>query len=50
VGGCPPGEPLPGWMIVDRGDPQFSDTADVRKRQVEEEKLFKEWLKEQKRD
>jgi len=49
VGGCPPGEPLPGWMIVDRGDPQFSDTADVRKRQVEEEKLFKDWLKEQKR-
>jgi uncharacterized protein (DUF362 family) len=50
VGGCPPGEPLPGWMIVDRGDPQFNDTADVRKRQVEEEKLFKDWLKEQRRD
>jgi hypothetical protein len=50
VGGCPPGEPLPCWMIVDRGEPQFSGTEDVRKRQVEEEKLFKDWLAEQKRD
>jgi len=50
VGGCPPGEPLPCWMIVDRGDPQFSGTEDVRKRQVEEEKMFKDWLKEQRRD
>jgi hypothetical protein len=36
-------------MIVDRGDPQFSGTEDVRKRQVGEEKLFKDWLKEQRR-
>ena len=47
---CPPGEPLPCWMIVDRGDPQFSGTEDVRRRQVEEEQKFKDWLKEQRRD
>jgi hypothetical protein len=50
VGGCPPGEPLPCWMIVDRGDPLFSGTEDVRRRQVEEEQRFKDWLKEQRRD
>jgi uncharacterized protein (DUF362 family) len=50
VPGCPPGEPLPGWMIVDRGEVQASDTADVRRRQVEEEKRFKEWLEAQRRD
>ena len=50
VGGCPPGEPLPCWMIVDRGNPQFSGTEDVRRRQVEEEKIFKDWLAQQKRD
>lgn len=52
VSGCPPGEPAPAWTIVDRK--QFgegiTDPADVRKRQVEEEKIFKEWLREQTRD
>jgi hypothetical protein len=47
VAGCPPGEPLPCWMIVDRGDPQFSDLADVRRRQVAEEAIFTAWLEDQ---
>jgi uncharacterized protein (DUF362 family) len=48
VPGCPPGEPVPAWVIMDRGEPQ-GDTADVRKRHVEEEKVFKRWLEEQRR-
>jgi uncharacterized protein (DUF362 family) len=52
VPGCPPGEPAPAWTIVDRK--QFgegiTDPAEVRNRQVEEEKIFKQWLREQMRD
>jgi len=51
VPGCPPGEPAPAWTIADRK--QFGedmDPGDVRSRHVEEEKIFKEWLKEQTRD
>jgi uncharacterized protein (DUF362 family) len=52
VPGCPPGEPAPAWTIVDRK--QFgegiADPGEVRKRQVEEEKIFKGWLKAQTRD
>ena len=52
VPGCPPGEPAPAWTIVDRK--QFgegiTDPGEIRERQVEEEKIFKEWLKEQTRD
>lgn len=52
VPGCPPGEPAPAWTIVDRkpfGE-GITDPAQVRRRQVEEEKIFKEWLKEQTRE
>jgi len=51
VPGCPPGEPAPAWTIVDRK--QFGedmDPGDVRKRQVAEEKMFKDWLKEKTKD
>ena len=47
VPGCPPGEPLPAWMIVDRGEPPAADIAGVRKRQTEEDELFRDWLKRQ---
>jgi uncharacterized protein (DUF362 family) len=47
VAGCPPGEPLPAWMIVDRGEPPAADIAGVRKRQTEEDEIFREWLKKQ---
>ncbi len=45
VPGCPPGEPHPAWIIVERGEPQFSDLPSVRRRQVEEDKIFREWVK-----
>lgn len=52
VPGCPPGEPAPAWTIVDRK--QFgegiTDPGEVRRRHVEEEKIFKEWLKGQTTD
>jgi len=47
VPGCPPGEPLPAWTIVDRGKPPAADVAGVRRRQVREDELFREWLKQQ---
>jgi uncharacterized protein (DUF362 family) len=49
VPGCPPGEPLPTWMIVERGDLQATDLQAVRRRQVEEDEIFREWLKKQPR-
>lgn len=49
VPGCPPAEPLPAWMVVDRADLQATDTETVRKRQVEEDQKFKDWLKERQR-
>jgi uncharacterized protein (DUF362 family) len=53
IPGCPPGEPIPAWMINGRGEPAESgavSTEDVRRRLVEEEKIFKNWLAEQRRD
>ena len=47
IPGCPPGEPIPAWTIVDRQDFQATDPEQVRSRQVEEERLFKEWLSRQ---
>jgi hypothetical protein len=55
VPGCPPAEPVPAWVIADRNkmpEDETADvieTADVRKRHVEEEKIFKRWLAEQRR-
>ncbi len=49
VTGCPPAEPLPAWMIIDRGELQAANPEEVRQRHVEEELLFKEWLKGQAR-
>ena len=47
VPGCPPAEPLPAWMIIDRGEPPAADPAGVRARHVREEEIFREWLKQQ---
>jgi uncharacterized protein (DUF362 family) len=47
VPGCPPGEPLPAWTIIERGGPPAADLAGVRRRQVEEDRTFREWLKNQ---
>lgn len=49
VPGCPPAEPLPAWMIVERGEPQFADLPTIRRRQVEEDEIFRDWLKKQPR-
>jgi len=48
IPGCPPAEPVPAWVIADRGVPA-GEVVDVRKRHVEEEKIFKRWLSEQRR-
>ena len=50
VPGCPPGEPLPAWMIIDRGELPAADPAGVRARHVREEEIFREWLKKQAKD
>ena len=51
--GCPPAEPVPAWVINGRGEPepesQAIDLEAVRRRQVEEDRIFKEWLKRQRR-
>ena len=55
IPGCPPGEPIPAWVIADRNKmpegeaAEVIETADVRKRHDEEEKIFKRWLAEQRR-
>ena len=49
VPGCPPAEPVPAWVIADRGKPPGGEPVDGRKRHVEEEKIFKRWLAERKR-
>ncbi len=54
IPGCPPAEPIPAWVIADRGKPQPTDdtsgeTVDVRKRHEEEEVIFKRWLADQSR-
>ncbi len=54
IPGCPPGEPIPAWVIADRGKPPEADdaegsTVDVRKRHEKEEAIFKRWLADQRR-
>ncbi len=53
IPGCPPAEPVPAWVIMDRGKDlagePAGETADIRKRHEEEEKIFKRWLAEQRR-
>jgi uncharacterized protein (DUF362 family) len=54
VGGCPPGEPLPCWTIVERvacPTPEMLQDIEenVRKRQEREEVVFKKWLETQRR-
>ena len=49
-----PAEPVPAWVIMDRGKPPSADdpsgeTVDVRRRHEEEEKIFKSWLAQQRR-
>lgn len=52
IPGCPPAEPVPAWVIMDRGKPPSADDprgeiVDVRRRHEEEEKIFKRWLAQQ---
>jgi hypothetical protein len=47
VPGCPPAEPVPAWVIADRGKEPDGDTVDIRKRHEAEEKIFRRWLAEQ---
>jgi uncharacterized protein (DUF362 family) len=49
VPGCPPAEPLPAWVISDRGKPPEAEPVDGRARHVEEEKIFQRWLAQQRR-
>ncbi len=54
VDGCPPGEPLPCWTIVERvpcpTPEMFANIqVNVRQRQEKEEVVFKKWLETQKR-
>jgi uncharacterized protein (DUF362 family) len=48
IPGCPPAEPVPAWVIADRGKPE-GETVDVRERHNREEKIFKRWLSDQRR-
>jgi hypothetical protein len=54
IPGCPPAEPVPAWVINGRGEPesesQAIDLEAVRRRQVEEDRIFKDWLQQQKRN
>ena len=54
IPGCPPAEPVPAWVINGRGEPEPESAAidleAVRRRQVEEDRIFKDWLRQQKRD
>jgi uncharacterized protein (DUF362 family) len=47
VPGCPPAEPVPAWVIADRGREPGGEPIDVRKRHEQEEKIFRRWLAEQ---
>jgi uncharacterized protein (DUF362 family) len=49
VPGCPPAEPVPAWVIMDRGKEPEGDPVDARRRHEEEEKVFRRWLAEQSR-
>jgi len=49
IPGCPPAEPVPAWVIADRGKEPTGELVDIRRRHVEEEKIFKSWLAEQRR-
>jgi uncharacterized protein (DUF362 family) len=48
IPGCPPAEPVPAWVIADRGKPE-GEAVDVRERHNREEKIFKRWLSDQRR-
>jgi len=49
IPGCPPAEPVPAWVIADRGKEPTGELVDIRRRHVEEEKIFKSWLAQQRR-
>jgi hypothetical protein len=48
ISGCPPVEPFPYWTIMDRVEQPTERST--RERHAEEEVIFKEWLKKQKRE
>lgn len=43
--GCPPGEPFPTWIMVERKN--LNEIAATRERMEDEDKLFREWVAKQ---
>lgn len=52
-GGCPPGEPIPSWVIVERKNAEeirAEGHPGIRNRMEAEDKIFKKWIAEQIRE
>jgi len=50
--GCPPGEPFPAWMMIQRMTAEeivLSEGEALRKRMEDEDRLFRQWVKNQDR-
>ena len=48
--GCPPGEPFPAWMMIERRSAEeivLSEGEALRKRMEDEDMLFRKWVAEQ---
>jgi len=48
--GCPPGEPFPAWMMVERKTAEeivLTEGLDLRKKMEDEDQLFRKWVAEQ---
>lgn len=49
-GGCPPGEPIPSWMIIERKSAEEirkEGHPGIRNRMEKEDKIFRQWIAEQ---
>lgn len=50
--GCPPGEPFPAWMMIERKSAEeivLTEGESLRKRMENEDALFRKWVAEQQR-
>lgn len=48
--GCPPGEPFPAWMMVERKSAEeivMTEGLDLRKKMEDEDQLFRQWVSRQ---
>lgn len=48
--GCPPGEPFPAWMMIERKTPEeivLTEGENLRKRMEDEDFAFRSWVKQQ---